>query len=60
MKLIALTEIVMLDGNAIPVNIDGGILSETLELTTFYFDTPMDLTNADYVLFCDGTRVYID
>lgn len=56
-----LVEIVMLDGSSISVFNEGGIyFDETMtEIVNFIFDTPTDLTAADYALFADGTRIEI-
>jgi hypothetical protein len=37
----------------------GASIGETRLTTSFYFDAPLDLAEADYVLFADGTRIDI-
>lgn len=37
----------------------GAAIGETSLITSFYFNVPLDLEEADYVLFADGTRIDI-
>lgn len=53
--------VVFSDGNAVDLNMDGGILDEEnmIHYNSFTFAAPTDLTDAVAVEFADGTRVEI-